>query len=368
MINLRYHIVSLTAVFLAIGIGLTLGSTFLDRATVENLNGQLESLEGRLADRETRIGELEGRLDQSAATRDALDEQGDALLADRLVGVPVMVLTAEGADGEDVAAASSALVAAGADLRGTLVVTSRFRLDDESSIADLGSLIDDGSADPSRLRRVAIAALGGELRNRQLLASEPGADAPTPADPEESPGQDLPSEETPAEQPVETPSEEPATGDEAVDPVADEPAPVGQSLALVDGLVETGFLDFTAPAAGIDSPTFPPGTRLVIVGGSSDVPDDLILEPLIERMVRATTTPLLGVVTSALVGDGQVGDAVSVVRQTEGLRELVPTVDSVEHFEGRAALVLALVEVGEGVVGHYGLAEGASQLLPPLRT
>jgi hypothetical protein len=59
MINLRYHIVSLTAVFLAIGIGLTLGSTFLDRATVDNLQGQLESLETRLQERDEQIDELE---------------------------------------------------------------------------------------------------------------------------------------------------------------------------------------------------------------------------------------------------------------------------------------------------------------------
>ena len=31
MINLRYHIVSITAVFLALGIGTALGGTFLDR-------------------------------------------------------------------------------------------------------------------------------------------------------------------------------------------------------------------------------------------------------------------------------------------------------------------------------------------------
>jgi hypothetical protein len=38
MINLRYHIVSLTAVFLAIGIGLAFGSSFLDQATVDGIN------------------------------------------------------------------------------------------------------------------------------------------------------------------------------------------------------------------------------------------------------------------------------------------------------------------------------------------
>jgi hypothetical protein len=33
MINLRYHIVSITAVFLALGIGLAFGAAFIDRAT-----------------------------------------------------------------------------------------------------------------------------------------------------------------------------------------------------------------------------------------------------------------------------------------------------------------------------------------------
>ena len=75
MINLRYHIVSLTAVFLAIGIGLTLGSTFLDRATVENLNGQLESLETRLGDRDARIGELETDLSDAEELQAALGDQ-----------------------------------------------------------------------------------------------------------------------------------------------------------------------------------------------------------------------------------------------------------------------------------------------------
>ncbi len=42
MINLRYHIISITAVFLALGIGLTLGSTFLDRVTVDTLESQLD--------------------------------------------------------------------------------------------------------------------------------------------------------------------------------------------------------------------------------------------------------------------------------------------------------------------------------------
>src|ERR671918_510521 len=48
MINFRFHIVSLTAVLLALGIGLVLGTTFLDDATVDELKDQLEGLESDL--------------------------------------------------------------------------------------------------------------------------------------------------------------------------------------------------------------------------------------------------------------------------------------------------------------------------------
>lgn len=357
MINLRYHIVSLTAVFLAIGIGLTLGSTFLDRATVDNLNGQLESLESRLDDRETQIGELEASLEARRAAQDALDEQGAVLFADRLAGAPVLVLATAGVDEDDLDGATEALVAAGADLRGVLLVTDRFGLDDDAAIADLADVLGEESRDPARLRRTVVGELGGELRTRQLLGLDDG-EAIDEAGQEPAAEPDPVSTDEPADPDAAAPDAPDASGSTVV-AVEDEP------IALVDALVGAGFLAFEPVSGSSDTPTVPAGTRLVIVGGSSDVPDDLVLQPLIDRMARATTTPVFGVVTSARPGDGEVGDAVAVIRQDDSLRELVPTVDSIEHFVGRAALVLALAEVADGRVGHYGLAEGASQLLPP---
>src|SRR5690606_29453864 len=112
------HIVSLTAVFLAIGIGLTLGSTFLDRATVENLNGQLENLETRLGERDERIGVLEDDLTEAEALQSALDEQGAGLLAGRLDDVPVVVIASAGVDQDDVDGAVESLQTAGAAVQG----------------------------------------------------------------------------------------------------------------------------------------------------------------------------------------------------------------------------------------------------------
>ena len=45
MINLRYHIVSIVAVFLALGIGLALGSPFVDSILVNELKDQVDEFE-----------------------------------------------------------------------------------------------------------------------------------------------------------------------------------------------------------------------------------------------------------------------------------------------------------------------------------
>lgn len=371
MINLRYHIVSLTAVFLAMGIGLALGSTFLERATVDNFDGQLDSLQTRLEDREDRIGALEDRVDRQEVLDAALDEQAAGLLAGRLDGVPVVVLSARGVEEADVRAAVQTLVVASADVQGMWWLTDRWALDDDGEVSDLAELLDEDSTDPSRLRRTAIDALAGELRVRSLLgdvgaeAEDPDAADPDPAEPDPAEGAPADADATGT-----TVDPEPAVGDTTTS-VADEPATVAtddDGLPLLDALIDNGFIEFEAVPGGPEDARFPDGTRLLLAGGSPDVPDDLVLEPLLDRMGRATDTPVLAVLSSAMQGDGGVSDAVLVVRQNEALRELVSTVDALEHFDGFAAVVLALADLADGTVGHYGLDESASRLLPTVRT
>ena len=45
MINFRYHVVSLIGVFLALGIGVIMGATVIDRVTVDQLRNRLDSVE-----------------------------------------------------------------------------------------------------------------------------------------------------------------------------------------------------------------------------------------------------------------------------------------------------------------------------------
>lgn len=370
MINLRYHIVSLTAVFLAIGIGLTLGSTFLDRATVENLNGQLENLESSLSARNEEIDELQSELSDATALQTALDEQGTTLLADRLEPVPVVVLASQGVDEEDVAGVVASLQVAGADVQGLWWLTDRFLLDDEGDIADLAAVLEEPSEDPARLRRLAVDALGRELRTRQQLdapgdvetgqGTGAGAEEPAAGDPEEPAG----SAGAVPGQPTE-PGGDP--GGAGLEPVPDDEELTAQDAPLTQALTEAGFIAFEPVPGGPEEPTLPAGTRLVLVGGSSVVPDDVLVEPLVERLAQGADGATRTVVASAMGEGAEVSEVVAVVRADETLRSLVSTVDGLDHFQGWMATVLAVEDIGEGVVGHYGLGEGASSLLPPLQ-
>ena len=73
MINLRYHIISIVAVFLALGIGLALGSTFVDTILVNELEDQVNEFE---ADREEALKQK----DAAVAAQDAAVAAKDAAL------------------------------------------------------------------------------------------------------------------------------------------------------------------------------------------------------------------------------------------------------------------------------------------------
>ena len=54
------------------------------------------------------------------------------------------------------------------------------------------------------------------------------------------------------------------------------------------------------------------------------------------------------------------GEAVASVRTSDTLAAIVSTVDDLDLMQGRVAAVLALQQIADGVVGHYGYGEGAS--------
>ena len=95
MLNLRYHVVSLVAVFLALGIGVVMGSTVIKGVTVDQLRKRQDSLEKSV--RNTRHDN--DQLNSQLRTWERFADQGRTqLLAGQLRDVPVLVVGVQGID------------------------------------------------------------------------------------------------------------------------------------------------------------------------------------------------------------------------------------------------------------------------------
>lgn len=64
MINFRYHLISIVAVFLALGIGVVMGSTVIDRAIVDSLKNRIETAEQNSIDRKAENNILKNSLEK----------------------------------------------------------------------------------------------------------------------------------------------------------------------------------------------------------------------------------------------------------------------------------------------------------------
>jgi hypothetical protein len=355
MVNLRYHIVSLTAVFLALGIGLTLGSSFLDRVTVDTLNNQLTALEGQIGETRAENRDL-GRRAGALADRDALlgEQLGERVLRERLADVPVLVIASAGTDEAWVERTMSVLGASGARVSGTWWLTDRFSLEDEAQVTDLAGALGLTTTHAERLRRSARVRLADVL----LDAADPGGEpsAPEPADP----------------------GGEPTAPDPELPPEPEQDAPGGPDAAepeLLAALRAAGYVEYQQAGSDAEGPVrlAPTGMRYVIVTGGA--PDDAaapFLRGLVAELARTGPVPV--VVAQGSTGDLPAGHddeeasrttAVGELRADEELTSRLSTVDSLDTAAGLLALVLALEDLAESTTGHYGVTGSAMRLLPP---
>ena len=78
MINLRYHIVSITAVFLALGIGITMGSTFLGRGALERIDQNVKNAQEQVRRTNKENADLKREAELEARPRRRLHVRGHA--------------------------------------------------------------------------------------------------------------------------------------------------------------------------------------------------------------------------------------------------------------------------------------------------
>ena len=117
MINFRFHLVSLVAVFLALALGVVMGSTVIDRAIVDRLSSQIDSVKRR-ADAER--DENRALRDQMKGLETFIAQSQAQVTGRRLNQIPVAVVAVRGVPAEDVRAAADILKSAGALVPGVL--------------------------------------------------------------------------------------------------------------------------------------------------------------------------------------------------------------------------------------------------------
>lgn len=161
MMSFRFHLVSLTAVFLAFALGILIGSTVVDKATVDVLESQIRGVLSDKRAADARADELRGE----TRTWDRFANESEAqLLNGRLAGVRVFLVSTEGANSGTIDKLREDLTLAGAVDAGSVVLATDWNDDDPTARANVSAALGLGAEQPrmSALRELSATRLAAE--------------------------------------------------------------------------------------------------------------------------------------------------------------------------------------------------------------
>lgn len=354
MISFRFYVVSTVAFFLALAVGVVVGSV-LDGRIADSLQDRLDGVEQSLDETVDAIDAKKAQIDQLERY---VDESAPFAIQGRLDGAATLVTAETGVDPSWVEDAVRRLRQAGSRVEGIVWIDRRMDLledSDRAAVAELTGLAASGA--PEDLRAAAWASLvesasggpaagpNGEIDGQTTVtttAGETGGGALTTA-------------------PGPTTTLAPGSAPEPIPPMF-ERAPL---VELADvGLVRLQSIDGQPPDT--------PAGELVVVS-ITGVDSTLAAPGLIsaEIATAAAGSGLPTVVAAAFTApndDARVPESerAEVLPASElADNALISTVDDLELVAGRVATVLALADLREGRSGRYGLRPDADGILPP---
>ena len=304
MVNLRYHIISLTAVFLALGLGILAGTTVIDQEVVRGLRANTRALRNDLDRTRTQVADLERRLDVWDRFGTAIEPP---LLEGLLAGRAVVILSDARVPGDVLTDLTKALASANAKRPTRLTLTEKWMLDSPASIEELA-------------RAVRTSATGAEEVVTQAgdkIGSRLGATANPRADND-----------------------------------------------LIKSLTDADFLDVDdLPGTG----SFPAANALVIVVSSGDEKQVPSLDDFFMPLVKALSGTRVVAVAEPTTAEGNRSLAERVRDDADTARS-VCTVDHIDTVAGHISVVYALRALGAGgPAAHYGVREKATAVVPDVR-
>jgi len=312
MISLRSHAISLAAVFLALAIGVALGSGLLSDTVLSGLKDDKHELQnqiGTLTDDKNAINEklsAAGEFDSQMAPR---------ILGESLAGKSVVIFRTPDAAQDDVEGLARLVSEAGGTVAGTVGLTPEFV--NANSAEKLLSVVNSPIVPAGKQLSTTSVDQGsqaGDLLGISLLINR---------DPKVS--------------------------------VVDDT----QRDTVLATLRDTGFITYGNERIGAAN------TALIVTGGA--LADDAGNQgSTVARFAAGMAPHGSGTVLAGRDGSASGTAAVAVARSDASLSAAVSTVDDIDSESGRLTSVLALGDlVAGGKPGQYGIGQGAASVTIP---
>lgn len=311
MISLRTHAISLAAVFLALAIGVALGSGLLSNTVLSALRDDKHELQNQIETLTDDNNALNEKLN-SAAEFDA--QMAPRIVRDTLRDTAVVIFRTPDAVDDDVATLERLVGQAGGNVTGTVTLTQEFI--EANSAEKLLSVVNSPILPAgAQLSTTAVdqGSQAGDLLGIAMLTDKDPA-TPTVSDAERD--------------------------------------------TVLQALRDTGFVTYGTQQIG------PANAALIVTGGG--LADDAGNRgATVARFAAGLAPHGSGTVLAGRDGSATGTAAVAVTRSDAALAGAVSTIDDVDTESGRITTVLALAElVGGGKPGQFGTGQGASSVTP----
>jgi hypothetical protein len=313
MISLRQHAFSLAAVFVALAMGVVLGSGFLSDTLLSSLRDEKRDLYTQI----NGLNDQKNVLNEKLSAANNFDTQlVGRMVHETLAGKSVVVFRTPDAKDDDVAAVSKIVGHAGGAVTGTLSLTQEFV--DANSGEKLRTVVSSSILPAGQQLSTKLVDQGsqaGDLLGIVLLIN------PNPAVP---PVDDL------------------------------------QRDTVLAALRDTGFITYQA-----GDHIGAANAAIVITGGS--LPQDAGNQGVSVARFSAGLAPHgTGTLLAGRDGSATGGAAVAVARADPGMASAISTVDDVDTAAGRITAILGLHDlINGGHVGQYGIGHGATSITVP---
>ncbi|MBJ7462921.1 MAG: copper transporter [Mycolicibacterium sp.] len=309
MISLRTHAISLAAVFLALAIGVVLGSGLFSDTVLSGLRSDKADLRTEIETLTDEKNELNEKL-SAAGEFDGI--VAPRILRDTLRDKSVVIFRTPDAADDDVDAMVRLVGQAGASTTGVIALTPQFV--DANSSEKLLSVVNSPIVPVGRQLSTASVDQGSQAGDLLGIALLRGKEQAVPDD---------------------------------------------QRETVLATLRDTGFIAYDAQ--GVDAAD----TAVIITGGS--LGDDAGNRgTTVARFAAGLAPHGGGVVLAGRDGSATGTAAVAVTRSDAGLSAAVSTVDDVDLVSGRITTALALSDLLRGgQPGRYGIGQGANSVTVP---